>query len=97
MKNNYARLMKMEASILVKIGSNENKFIYALHRALHPDNLTAPPHLKITEKITDSIKQLTYTVKISTRLTPKNFDSLRGTIDEILMLTEMLEKLFDNT
>lgn len=87
----------MEASILVKIGSNDSNFICALNRALHPDNLTTPPHLKITEKILDSTKQSTYTMKISTRLTPKNFDSLRGTIDEILMLTEMLEKLFDNT
>ncbi|GEM_PF-2530945 len=71
-----------------KMISNDVRKVHAIWTALHPDNMVTPSYMDISEEIDRG----TYVVKIIiNEKSPKRFDSLRGTLDDIACLVELIQ------
>ncbi len=97
MINNYVGLERMEVLARLKISSNNELFIKAIHDSLHPDNLSAPKYMFLDEKIRRENNEYMYELTIRVPSEPKRFDSLRGTLDEVIAIIEMINNVFENT
>jgi len=93
MNTSYAWLMKMAISSKLKVSSSESKFILSLYRALHPDNSIAPPKITIKEDLVQEEGGMAYAVEITVDCTARNFDTLRGTLDEIQTLISSIKRV----
>ena len=90
---NCAVLMSMETLSVLKIYSSSKNYIESLKKALHPDNVITPDFMKIIENIYEYNNEYVYEIMIKVKHSPKNFDSLRGSLDEILSIIEMIESV----
>ncbi|NPA97788.1 MAG: hypothetical protein GXO43_00255 [Crenarchaeota archaeon] len=71
-----------------KMISSDVKKIQAIWKALHPDNITTPSYMNIFEEVDEE----QYIIKILiNEESPKRFDSLRGTLDDIACLVELIQ------
>ncbi|ABN69944.1 hypothetical protein Smar_0843 [Staphylothermus marinus F1] len=77
----------------LKIIMEDEKLAKAIYEMLHPDNLTAPEYMSLKEKISRNNEEYIYEAEITVPNDPKRFDSLRGTLDEILSITEMINNV----
>ncbi|ADI32709.1 KEOPS complex subunit Pcc1 [Staphylothermus hellenicus] len=77
----------------LKIIVEDEKLAEAIYEMLYPDNLTAPKYMSLKERILKSDEGYIYEVEISVPNDPMRFDSLRGTLDEILSITEMINNV----
>lgn len=95
MNPNYVELMRMELSSKLKvICSNRDKAI-SIYEALHPDNVDMPREMYIDEEIVVDKDKHVYQVLITIeKADARRFDTLKGTLDEILSILELVESLF---
>jgi hypothetical protein len=89
MINNYVGLKRMEVLARLKILSSNESFIKAIHDSLHPDNLSAPQYMFLDEEIYGENNGYVYELVIRVPFEPKRFDSLRGTLDEVIAIIEI--------
>ncbi|MET1160688.1 MAG: KEOPS complex subunit Pcc1 [Thermoprotei archaeon] len=75
----------------LRIYSSNKNYIESLYKALHPDNITVPGKVVINDKIVSENNTYTYVLIVKTGKQAKDFDSLRGTLDEVLTLISMIE------
>jgi hypothetical protein len=97
MINNYVGWGRMEVLARLKISSSNGSFIKAIHDSLHPDNLSAPQYMFLDEKVYGENNEYVYELIIRVPFEPKRFDSLRGTLDEVIAIIEMINNVFENT
>lgn len=80
----------MVISSKLKIIVENKELAKAIYEMFYPDNLTAPKYMVLKENIQNISNGYVYEVKISIPNDPKRFDSLRGTLDDILSILEMI-------
>ncbi len=71
-----------------RIRAEDNRKIRAVWKALHPDNMVTPGFMEINEEISENEYIIEIKIKDSS---PKHFDSLRGTLDDITCMLELIE------
>ncbi len=77
-----------EAYFRIKV--EDNRKIRAAWKALHPDNMVTPGFMEINEEISEN----EYIIKIKIKdSSPKHFDGLRGTLDDIACMFELIEEM----
>ena len=91
MKSSSVWLTSMVISSRLRIVSDKPEFVKSLAKALKPDNLTVPPKMRIEDRVSRNSSTATYIVEVTVDCTAKDFDSLRGTLDEIQTLTAMVK------
>ena len=85
--------MNMETLSVLKISSDDKSYIESLKKTLHPDNVITPDFMEIIENIYEDNNEYVYEIVIKIIHSTKNFDSLRGSLDEILSIIEMIENV----
>jgi len=71
-----------------RIRAEDNRKIRAVWKALHPDNMVTPGFMEINEEISENEYIIEIKIKDSS---PKHFDSLRGTLDDVTCMLELIE------
>ncbi len=71
-----------------RIRAEDNRKIRAVWKALHPDNMVTPGFMEINEEISENEYIIEIKIKDSS---PKHFDSLRGALDDIACMLELIE------
>ncbi len=84
--------MKTVVSSRLKIIATQEDMVRSIFKALHPDNLFVPENMVIREKIECFNEEYTYTIEIIVE-NIKKFDSLRGSLDEILTLLAVIDTI----
>ncbi|MCE4627696.1 MAG: hypothetical protein F7C34_00910 [Desulfurococcales archaeon] len=79
--------MRCEAELELEVSDPES-----LWRALEPDNLEAPPHLRVSCSPAD--RTLRCRVEVVGCEDPRRILTLRNTLDEILVLARAVEDSF---
>jgi len=85
----------MVISSRLRVVSDNPEFVESLAKALKPDNLTAPPRISVKDRVLRDSNTATYVVEVAVDCTAKNFDSLRGTLDEIQTLIAMVRNTLE--
>jgi len=85
----------MAISSRLRVISDNAEFVESLAKALKPDNLTAPPRISIEDRVLKDSNTASYIVEVSVDCTAKNFDTLRGTLDEIQTLIAMVKNTLE--
>ena len=88
---NCVVLMNMETLSVLKIRSSSKNYVESLKKTLHPDNVITPDFMEIIENIYEDNNEYVYEIIIKVKHSAKNFDSLRGSLDEILSIIEMID------
>jgi len=87
--------MRMEISSKLRVLSTSYEYVKSINDTLHPDNKTAPPHLTINDGVIAHNDRYEYFMELKTRCGVKCFDSIRGTLDEVLTILSSIEKIMD--
>lgn len=74
------------------VKSRDKELINAIFRSLHPDNLVQPQGIYIVDYVIEDPEASTLVVEIKTDFNEK-FDTVKGTLDEILTLLNTISKL----
>lgn len=72
--------------------SRDKAFVKALYNSLHPDNLSQPRDVRIVDYIVEEPDGSTLVIEVKTEYVDK-FDTVKGTIDEVLTLLNAVSKL----
>ncbi|MCD6301426.1 MAG: hypothetical protein J7L82_05080 [Staphylothermus sp.] len=83
----------METLSALRIYSNNKNYVESLKKTLHPDNVITPDFMEIIENISEDNNEYIYEIVIKVKHSAKNFDSLRGALDEILSIIEMIDNV----
>ncbi|HIE54879.1 MAG TPA: hypothetical protein EYP90_06820 [Chromatiaceae bacterium] len=75
------------AELIVKC--SEVKTCEAIYNSLEPDNVMPPPEIEITSCIDSDNYEYRFLIKAPFKA--RKFDSLRGTIDEVLSILEAID------
>lgn len=75
----------VEAVLIIE--STDRKYLDSIYRSLEPDNVNPPRSIGLSSSVINN----KYIFKIKTMLQGKSFDSLRGTLDEVLSLIEAID------
>ncbi len=88
---NTSSVKPVDEGFLVEliVKCNEVKTCEAIHNSLEPDNIMPPPEIEITSHIDYDNYEYRFSVKTSYKA--RKFDSLRGTIDEVLSILEVID------
>jgi len=85
----------MELSSKLRIICSDRDKTFSIYDALHPDNVDVPRDMHIDEEIIVEKDKHIYQVLITIeKADAKRFDTLKGTLDEILSILELVESLF---
>jgi hypothetical protein len=76
---------------VLEVRGSEN-YCRSLLRSISPDNVEIPPYMHIENACCREDNDFVFLFKVKVEDKPRYFDSLRGTIDEILYIIEMLDK-----
>ncbi len=76
---------------ILEIKSNDEKYIYSIYKALEPDNINPPEKVIIKTNILKENNIFTYRFIVKTIFQARKYDSLRGTLDEVLSLIEAVD------
>jgi len=87
--------MRMEISSRLRVLSTSYDYIKSINNMLHADNITAPPRLTINDGVIERNGYFEYFIELKTRCGVKCFDSIRGTLDEVLTILSSIEKIMD--
>lgn len=76
----------------LKIIAEDENIISSIFKTLHPDNIDVPLHMKINDRIEHMNKKYIYVLEIKVDVAEK-FNSIRGTLDEVLSLLSVIDKI----
>ncbi len=79
-----------EAVVLVE--GFDPLYCTSLYKAIEPDNVNIPKEMRIETNVRDMGDRCIYEFRVATPFNTKKFDSLRGTIDEILSIIEVIDE-----
>ncbi len=74
---------------VLRIESIDRRYLESIYRSLEPDNVNPPRDVKIEGRLEDN----SYLFMVETILRSRKFDSLRGTLDEVLSLIEAIDNV----
>jgi len=77
----------------LKIKSVSRKYLDSIYKTLHPDNTVLPRGMTLSEKLEEHKETYVYIIDINVPCGSKNFDSMRGALDEILTIISMIENI----
>ncbi len=77
---------------IVRVESFDPLYCISLYKAIEPDNVDIPGGMSIETNIEKIDDRCIYEFRVVTPFNAKKFDSLRGTIDEILSIIEVIDE-----
>ncbi len=76
---------------VLEVWSSDRRYCYSLYSALEPDNVNPPENVSIGSDVA-SDDGCAYRFWVRTVFKKNKFDTLRGTIDEVLSIIEVIDE-----
>lgn len=89
--------MPDEVEVLVEVSSDKCELVVALKKALGPDNIKAPPDMRIEEVVEKApTSECIYKIKIGVKGDmERSLKRTRSTVDDILAIAKTLNKILE--